>query len=196
MNKQYGLVLAVGAALVLVLSAWPQQPKRDPQATFEPRSGPGAGQKFLARFVGDWDVDKSFFRSNGSAVKTKGVCRQTMVQEGRFLQSKFTFDNPGGKSTGTGVIGFDPTSGKFTSVWYDSRRTAMSLRQSKEPFNGKEIVLYNASLDDEDRNTRRTKTVSHLEDDGRKLIHRQYALTPDGKERLMMELVLTKKTDK
>jgi hypothetical protein len=37
--------------------------------------------------------------------------------------------------------------------------------------------------------------VTRLEDDGRKIVHRQYALSPDGKERLMMELVMTRKAE-
>ena len=42
-------------------------PKRqDPQSTFEPRSGPGAGQKVLEKFAGDWDVVKTFFNSDSS----------------------------------------------------------------------------------------------------------------------------------
>jgi len=43
-----------------------------------------------------------------------------------------TFDGPGGKTTGTGLIGFEPETGKFTSVWIDSRQTRMSLRSA--PF--------------------------------------------------------------
>jgi hypothetical protein len=35
--------------------------------------------------------------------------------------------------------------------------------------------------------------VSFLEDGGKKLIHRQYNAGPDGKVKLLMELILTKK---
>ena len=35
--------------------------------------------------------------------------------------------------------------------------------------------------------------MTRLEDDGRKIVHRQYNLSGDGKERLVMELVLTRK---
>src|SRR5262245_5257029 len=52
-------------AVVVLLAAAGQPPdkkdekktdKKDPQAAFEPKSKPGAGQKFLERFVGEWDV--------------------------------------------------------------------------------------------------------------------------------------------
>jgi len=35
--------------------------------------------------------------------------------------------------------------------------------------------------------------VSRLEDDGRKLVHRQYSIAADGSERLVMKLVMTRK---
>lgn len=170
------------------------QTKKDAQSTFEPRSGPGAGQKFLERFAGDWEVAKTFFPRTGEPVRTIGECRQMMIHEGRFLQSDFVFKQPGTtKSTGMGIIGFETETGLFTSFWTDSRRTRMSLRQSREPFDGKQIILFSRSLDAQVKESRPTRTVSRLEDNDRKLIHRQYAVSPDGEERLMMELVMTRK---
>jgi hypothetical protein len=85
-------LLAVLAALGLLAGAGqsPPQPK-DPQSSYEPRSGPGAGQKYLTRFVGEWDVAKAFYPRTGEPARSKGECRQTMINGGRFLQSEFTF---------------------------------------------------------------------------------------------------------
>jgi hypothetical protein len=165
--------------------------KKDPQAAYEPRSKPGAGQKFLEKFVGDWEVAKTFHPRMGEPVVQKGDCRQTMIHGGRFLQSEFTFESEGGKTTGTGLIGFEPESGKFTSVWIDSRQTRMSFRQAEGKFEGEQIVLFSKELDGKDG--RRSKTVTKLEGDGKKIVHRQFAVSPDGTERLVMELALTKK---
>jgi hypothetical protein len=174
-----------------------QQPARDkpkdPQSAYEPRSEPGVGQKFLEKFVGDWHVAKTFYPAKGEPAKMQGECRQTMVQGSRFLQSEFTFEQDGKKSTGTGIIGFESRSGKFTSVWIDSRSTRMSLRQSQDKFDGMEIVLYSAAMGDAGGGPPRSRTLTRLEDEGRKIVHRQYARLADGKERLMMELVLTRK---
>src|SRR5262245_1276851 len=111
-------------------------PKKDPQSAIEPRSGPGSGQKFLEKFVGDWDVVKSFHPRSGDPVRAKGECKQTMMHEGRFLKSEFVFEGAQGKTTGLGIIGFDTTTGTFTSVWTDSRSTRMSFRAGKDKFNG------------------------------------------------------------
>jgi hypothetical protein len=172
------------------------KPRQDPQSSYEPRTTIGAGQALLAKFAGDWDVVKTFFPMKGDPVRTTGECQQKMVHEGHFLQSDFVFlDRDGGKTTGTGVSGFDPKSGKFTTVWYDSRGTTMSLRQSEGTFDGKEIVLYGAELGQE-KPARRSVTRAHLEEDGRVLVHRHYLVQDDGKERLMMELRLTRKAAK
>jgi hypothetical protein len=170
------------------------QEKKGEESKFEPRSEPGAGQRLLQRFEGEWDVVKVFHPRSGSPIRVPGRCRQTMIHEGRFLQSEFTFEQGGPTTTGLGIIGFEPESGRFTSFWTDSRQTRMSLRQSREPFDGERVVLYSRSLDTGEKETRRSKTVSYLEDGGRKLIHRQYALEPDGQERLFMELIMTRAT--
>lgn len=172
----------------------PARPKpRDPQSSFEPRSGPGAGQEFLRRFAGDWDVTKRLYLRPGDPIQMQGECRQTMINDGRFLKSEFVFRYQGTESSGLGVIGYEAGPDRFTSFWTDSRSTRMSVRQSREPFNGKEIVLYSKSLEQGGREGRRTRTVTDLEDDGRRLVHRQYVPGPGGKERLMMELIMTRK---
>jgi Protein of unknown function (DUF1579) len=171
----------------------PSAKQKDPQSEYEPRSKPGEGQKFLQKFVGDWDVAKTFHPRSGDPVRQKGECRQTMIQGGRFLQSDFTFRHGDEKTTGMGLIGFDPASGLFTSVWIDSRSTRMSFRQGQEKFDGQQIVLYSRSLGDDGKKGRVSRTVTRLDADGRRIVHRQYTVGEGGRERLVMELVLTKK---
>jgi hypothetical protein len=168
--------------------------KKDPQSSFEPRNGPGAGQKLMEKMVGDWDVVKSIFPRDKEPVRTKGTCHQTMMHDGRFLKSEFTFEEKDGtKTSGLGILGYDPKTDTFTSVWTDSRSTRMSLRQSEGKFNGEEVVLYGKSLDNGGTDARHSRTVAHLEDGGRKLIHRQYIPSPDGNEFIIMELMMTRK---
>jgi hypothetical protein len=160
---------------------------------YEPSNAPGAGQKLLAQFAGNWDVVKTFFPKNGAPRVSKGECRQTMVQDGKFLESDFTFFNPdGSKSTGTGISGFDSKTNRFTTVWFDSRQTTMSIRQSDGTFDGKTIVLWATDLDPDDPG-RKTVARAHLEDNGRVLVHRHYLVDDKGNERLMIELRMTRK---
>jgi hypothetical protein len=180
-------------AFAMVVSASGQE-KKSERSKFEPRSEPGAGQRLLKRFEGDWDVTKTMYRQTGEPSRATGRCRQALIHDGRFLQSDFTFEQGGTKTTGLGIIGFEPESGTFTSFWTDSRQTRMSVRQSRDRFDGEQIVLYSKSLDPDGKETRRSKTVSRLEAGDRKLIHRQYNLGPDGQERLFMELTMTRRT--
>lgn len=160
---------------------------------YEPANAPGAGQKLLARFAGDWDMVKTFFPREGKPVVSKGTCKQYMVQDGKFLQSDFTFVNADGStSTGTGISGFDPKTNRFTTVWFDSRQTTMSIRQSDGTFDGQNIVLWTTPLDTEHPG-RKTVARAHLEDGGRVLLHRHFMVDEKGNERLMIEFRLTRK---
>ncbi len=195
MNPTASRTLMILAALILSIAHSPARAQKNPQSVYEPESKPGAGQRFLQKFVGDWDVAKTFFSPRGGKpVRIKGTCQQTMINGGRFLRSAFVFQDGDHKTTGIGLIGFEPGNGLFTSVWTDSRGTRMSVRHSHEPFNGKEIVLYSVSLDPSGQARWKTRTLTRLTDDGNKIVHRQYLVGRDGKEQLLMELILTRKS--
>jgi hypothetical protein len=187
------LMLALAAAL-LGPAAPSKAQQGDPQNRLEPRSAPGEGQAFLARFAGEWDVAKAFYPQAGEPARVAGECRQALIHEGRFLESRFVFRPEGQpETTGTGLIGFEAETGLFTSVWIDSRSTRMSLRQAREPFDGERIVLFSRSLEPDGREARRSRTETRIEDGDRTIVHRQYGLLPDGGERLVMELRMTRK---
>ena len=181
------------ASCLIVTAAAGQEGKTGPRSSDEPRSTPGTGHKYLEKMAGNWQVTQVFYPRQGQPVRTSGECRQTMIQDGKFLQSEFVFNRDGGKSTGLGIIGFEPETGRFTSFWVDSRQTRVSARQSRGPFDGREIVLYSVAFDPQSKESRHSKTISHLKDGVRKLIHRQFALGDHDEERLVMELILTRK---
>jgi hypothetical protein len=159
---------------------------------YEPANGPGAGQKLLSQFVGEWSVVNTFYPAQGKPRVTKGTCKQFMVKDGKFLESDFTFFNPDGtKTSGTGISGFDSKSNRFTTVWFDSRRTEMSIRQSDGTFDGKNIVLWATPLDN-DNPGRKTVARAHLEDNGHVLVYAHYLVSADGKERMMFQMLMTR----
>lgn len=178
--------------LFILLSATPAAAQQT-HNQYEPPTGPGAGQKLLAQFAGDWDMVQTFFPRNGKPTVTKGACKQYMVEDGKFLESDFTFFNAdGSKSTGTGISGFDSKSNRFTTVWFDSRRTTMSIRQSDGTFDGKNIVLWSTALDPDDPG-RKTVARAHLEDDGHVLVYGHFLIDDKGSERMIFEMRLTRK---
>ena len=176
-------------ALLFASVAGAQQTHKE----YEPPSAPGAGQKLLAQFVGDWDMVKTFFPANGKPAVTKGTVKQYMIQGGNFLQSDFVFFNAdGSQSTGTGIAGFDAKTNRFTTVWYDSEKTTMSIRQSDGTFDGTTVVLWATTLDP-DRPGRKSVARAHLEENGHVLVHRHYSIDAEGHERLVLEWRMTKK---
>lgn len=181
-------------AAILGWKVLAQDKPKDPQATYDPRSSAGVGQQFLQKFVGDWSVDKVFHPRTGDPVTTKGVCHQSMINEGKFLQSDFVFYDGPTNSTGLGLVGFEASSGLFTSIWADSRSTKMSIRQSKDPFDGTQIIMSSFPIPGGVREERLSRNVTHLLEDGHKILHQQYAINPDNTERLVMELILTRKS--
>jgi len=71
------------AATLLIATAAVAQPTHN---QYEPPNAPGAGQKLLAQFTGDWDVVKTFSPMNGKPMVTEVACKQYMIQDGKFLQ--------------------------------------------------------------------------------------------------------------
>ena len=98
----------------------------------------------------------------------------------------------GRKAPALEFSGFDSKTNRFTTVWYDSQRTAMSIRQSDGTFDGKNIVLWDTPLDSEHPG-RKTVARAHLEQDGHLLVHRHFMIDDKGQERLMIEFRLTRK---
>ena len=142
-------------ASCLLIAAMPASAQKAGQPSPEPDSAPGLGQKLLEKMAGSWEVTKVFYPRQGDPIRTSGQCRSTMIQDGKFLQTEFEFNGAEGKSTGLGIIGFEPETGRFTSFWVDSRQTRASVRQGREPFDGQQIVLYSVSLDPQSKDSRR-----------------------------------------
>jgi len=53
-------------ATLLVASAAVAQQSHN---QYEPSNAPGAGQRLLAQFAGDWDIVKTFFPMNGKPIR-------------------------------------------------------------------------------------------------------------------------------
>jgi hypothetical protein len=62
----------IAAILLITTAAVAQQTHNQ----YEPANAPGAGQKLLAQFAGEWDVLKTFYPMNGQPIVTKGTCKQ------------------------------------------------------------------------------------------------------------------------
>ena len=197
------LAMASGAAL----AQKPPEPKpgpapaspapRDAQAKYEPPSGPGAGQQFLKTFEGEW-TGRAQLQSAQRRPSEQGD-RRVHAEDGAGRPvPRVRLHIPPGRQDHDWQRHqrLRRADRLFTTFWYDSRSTRFSIRQSREPFDGKQIVLHSASLTASHGQERQSRTVSHLEDGGNKLIHQQFHQDAGGKEKLLMELILTRKPKK
>ena len=65
--------LLIVASCLLVAAAQPPTTQKDGQSSFEPNSRPGAGQKYLEKMVGNWDVSKVFYPRDGALANAGSV---------------------------------------------------------------------------------------------------------------------------
>jgi len=168
------------------------QPPKDPQSSYEPRSTPGLGQKYLQKFVGEWEVQKVFYPATGEPVRAGGEC-PVDDPEWKVLAVGIRLRQGGPEIDGAGNHRVRARVGKIYQFLGRLPSDPHVSASSREPFDGDKIVLYSLSLEPAGKDSRRSKTISRLEDKGGKLVHRQFALGLGGEERLMMELLMTRK---
>ena len=119
-----------------------------------------------------------------------------MTHDGRFLKSEFTFGPGEAKTTGTGTIGFEPTPEFSPASGSTPARRACRCRRAPTSSTVRKSCSYGKTLGKTGNEMRLSRTVTRLEDDGRKIVHRQHNIDPQGQERLAMELVMTRKAAK
>ena len=189
--KRFRTLLCLGmlsAFLLIASESTGQDKKADPA---KGATGPD-GQAFMEKMVGDFNVVRIFYGPTpNDPKKSNGTCKQSLQYGGKFLISDFVFGDGPNKIMGFGAMAYVPETGLFMSTWFDSRQAKMSVRQSKEKFNGKQVEL--ATIPYKlDKSARASRTLTTFEDNGKKLWHRQWNMI-DDKEQLWMELHMTRK---
>jgi hypothetical protein len=179
------LCVAVIAAGLLAVADAPGQDKKAAE------QGGVSAKDFMQKFVGDWDAERIFYGTTPDQPKrAKGTCKQ-FINYNNFLFSEFSFGEGDKKITGQGILGYQEDTGLFISNWLDSRQTKMSVRQSKDKFNGKQIELATIPYK-MDKSARASRTLTTFEDGGKKIWHRQWNMVGE-KEQLWMELIMVRK---
>jgi hypothetical protein len=77
------------------------------------------------------------------------------------------------------------------TVWFDSRQTTISIRQSDGTFDGDNIVLWATPLDPDRPGRKRSR--AHLEEGGRVVVQQHFLIDDKGNERMMIEMRMTRK---
>ena len=86
---------------------------------------PGAPHRVLASMAGEWNVKTKMWMEGAPPMESTGTATNTMIMEGRYLQSSFRGAMMGMMFEGVGLTAFDNTTGQYQSVWLDNMSTML-----------------------------------------------------------------------
>ncbi|HEX5010649.1 MAG TPA: DUF1579 family protein [Planctomycetota bacterium] len=120
--------LAPLAALALLVAAVPPRPATDEVAR---------AKELLEGFVGTWDVDGSFM-----GMPSKGVETNTLLTHGLCIVTDYRAPmGPGAEFEGHGLMGYDPSQGKWLSIWADNTDPSISVTEGHWSADGKTVTV-------------------------------------------------------
>jgi hypothetical protein len=117
-----GVALALTLCTTTALAQQNAAPRPAPPAAVDP-----AKLKVMAMEAGTWDADITF-PSNDPAKpdgKAKGIQVNELRSGGMWMLNRFSVD--GTPYQGTGVWGFDRTTGRYTGMWTDNNDAQMRM---------------------------------------------------------------------
>ena len=143
------MALAAALAFAGAVRAEDQNPGADAGMELWIKLGkPGPNQKILERMAGKWDtVTKMSMGPGQPETESKGTLESVMILGGRFLRVESQGEWQGHAFESLGIMGYDNTKEKFTTVSMDS--TGTMFIQAEGSWNAKAQVLsYVGEYDD------------------------------------------------
>ena len=104
---------------------------------------PVSHHQHLARMVGDWNCEMTYWMEAGSPPQNMtGTSRYAMVLGDHILEQTFHGDFMGQPFEGRGLMGYDTATEEYWSTWMDSFSSfMMPLARGTCADDGKEILL-------------------------------------------------------
>lgn len=88
---------------------------------------PGQEHKILKGLVGNWKVDANFWMEpTGKPEHSTATQKNTLIMDGRFLQTEYHGKTMGKPFRGMGLLGFDRVRNEYQSVWIDTITTGIA----------------------------------------------------------------------
>lgn len=188
---------------ILVLGGWiasvagqelkQQAEQSDQMAVMEKYATPNEHHQQLARRVGTWQAEGTFWMEPGSdPVRSLGTMTNRMVLGGRFLQSEYEATFMEKPFSGFGLEGYDVAQQKHIGMWVDSMGTMMMTSEGQCQQDGKILTTYSNFKDPVSGQDLTMKTVT-TEVDGAKHIMEAWMGPQEEKMFKTMEIVYTRK---
>ncbi len=111
---------------------------------WEQMNAPGKNHEALARFVGTWKADCTFWiMPDAEPLTGTGTLTSEAIYDGRFVRSAFEGtgldqDKP---LLGTSILGYNTITKKFETFWIDSSTTGMMLATGDASADGKAMTF-------------------------------------------------------
>lgn len=154
-NISLGLVPTLAAGLLFGAcssthhSKTSSMSKPQVEAAWAKYATPGEKHKLLEPMVGSFrTASKSRMSADEPWQESTGTCENRWVMDGRFVETNARGTVMGMPYEGHGVMGYDNSTGKFSSIWYDSMGTGvMSAKNGKVDSNGKVFTFHDELKD-------------------------------------------------
>jgi hypothetical protein len=156
---------------------------------------PGKQHELLKKYVGEWDVETTAWPTPGAEpVKGKGMAKNTLLFDGRYVKSGFEGAMMGMNFKGMEVIGYDLFQNKYVTFWVDNMSTAFMLTTGTLDASGKVLTDTGEYPDPmtEGKTTQKVRNVTTFLADG-KYKYEMFMIGSDGKETKSFEFIATRK---
>jgi len=189
--KSLKWILVLTAALLVAMPMLAQEQQMDPgqqamMEMMEKLATPGEMHKKLEPFVGNFDVEATFWMAPGTDPMTsKGKSSSEWLLGGRWVAQHYEGDFMGQTFNGLGMTGYDNYKKQYLSTWMDSMSTTMMLTTGKVDGN---TFTFTGQMDDPMTNTSANVTEKLTIIDNDHHVLEMWAPGPDGKPFKNMEI--------
>lgn len=151
---------------------------------------PGQAHRRFERMIGTWDATiKMWSKAYPETFVSKGISKNELIMEGRYLKVSFEGVFEDMKFEGVGISGYDNFKKKYFSIWFDSIGTGYYLVEGKCEENV--CNYFGTAIDPEHKYEYKTHEIQKFIDDNR-WINEVYQADNSGKEFKTMEITYTK----
>ncbi len=148
---------------------------------------PGKHHEHLKVLAGTWKTTTKMWMEPGEPGISHGVCKNTWILGGRFLQSEFKSTSGEFPFEGFGLLGYDKTKKQHVSLWCDTMSTIVGVSYGSCDDSGN-LFTYTATYDcPMTGQPKNAKMVTKVINDN-KHVFTMHNVDKDGKEHLDLEV--------
>jgi len=185
-------VVALALLVGLLAGSAAADDKDNPLAAYEKAGKPGAAHKALEPLVGEWTYTaKLWIKPGADPIEMSGKVERKWIFGGRFVQDTVQNEKPNPNFKGMGLIGYDNTQKKYTSVWIDSMSTSMHAAQGTVDKDGKKFTFTGTQIDPVTSKSVKTRAVIRIK--GKDQIVHEDSRDDGGKWVKVMEITYARK---